>query len=139
MPFDAHFEGLDPVAEAGTSRRELRGLRAYQNGLAGEAAVEQHYLRNGYDVVSKRWRGASGEIDLIVQRDACFVMVEVKCSDCFETALSMITAKQMGRVSRTSLDFLASNALSMDTDMRIDVALVNGLGQVDTIENVTLH
>jgi putative endonuclease len=138
MPFDAQFEGFERPVE-GTSRKALRGLRAYQSGLAGEACVEQSYLARGYDVAARRWRGACGEIDLIFEKDGGYVMVEVKCSTSHEMALSKITAQQMGRVASSSLDFLGKHDLPLETDLRIDVALVDGFGQVETMENVSLH
>lgn len=138
MPFDAQFEGFEAPVD-GTSRRAFRGLRAYQTGLAGEASVEQSYLSRGYDVAERRWRGASGEIDLVFEKDGGYVMVEVKCSTSHEIALSKITAQQMERVASSSLDFLAKRDLPLETDLRIDVALVDAFGQVETMENVSLY
>jgi putative endonuclease len=138
MPFDAQFDGSERPVEK-TSRRALRGLRAYQSGLAGEACVEQSYCGRGYDIVARRWRGASGEIDLIFEKDGGYVMVEVQCSTSHETALLKITAQQMGRVASSSLDFLAKHDLPLETDLRIDVALVDNFGRVETMENVSMH
>lgn len=138
MPLDAQFEGFEQP-QVGSSRRALRGLRAYQSGLAGEACVEQCYRAQGYDVAARRWRGASGEIDLIFEKNGSYAMVEVKCSTSHEVALSKITGRQMQRIASSSLDFLAKHDLSLETDLRIDVALVDCFGQVETIENVSLH
>ncbi len=131
MPFDAPADS--------PSRRALRGLRAYQSGLAGEASVEHTYSARGYEVAARRWRGASGEIDLIFEKDGGFVMVEVKCSTSHEMALSKITERQIGRIASSSLDFLAKQDLPLETDLRIDVALVDAFGQVEVMENVSLH
>ena len=66
-------------------------------------------------------------------------MVEVKTSGTLDSALSHITDRQMARVAAASQDYLVSEGLPINTDLRIDVALVSANGQVETLENVTLH
>ncbi len=89
----------------------------------------------GYDTVAKRWRGAGGEIDLIMQRGSLTVFIEVKKAKCFATAAARITPRQMGRIAQSAeaySDCLPNGSLS---DMRIDVALVDAAGQIEVIEN----
>lgn len=57
-----------------TARRREANAR----GLAAEDAVAQHLRRLGWSVCAQRWRGEAGEIDLVVEREGCLRVVEVK-------------------------------------------------------------
>lgn len=74
-----------------------------------------------------------------MMRAGQIVMVEVKSSDRVETALARVTPKKLSRVAAASQNFLAATERPLNTDMRIDVAVVSTLGQVEVVENVTLH
>jgi len=121
------------------SAKVRRGRRAYQTGQASEQVVERHYQAAGYCCLERRWRGRVGEIDLIMLREDQIVMVEVKSSDRIETALARVTPNKLSRVVAASQDFLVATQRPLNTDMRIDVAVVSTLGQVEVVENVTLH
>jgi hypothetical protein len=54
----------DPVP-APTRQRAERGLRAWHSGFSAEEAVARRYQAQGYAVAARRWRGLSGEIDLV--------------------------------------------------------------------------
>ena len=66
-------------------------------------------------------------------------MDEVKSSDRIKTALARVTSNKLSRVAAASLDFLVAIQRPLNTNMRIDVAVVSTLGQVEVVENVTLH
>ena len=74
-----------------------------------------------------------------MMREDQIVMVEVKSSDRIETALARVTPNKLSRVAAASLDFLVATQRPLNTNMRIDVAVVSNLGQVEVVENVTLH
>ena len=57
---------------------DFRGQIAHHSGEAAEQQVARHYERLGYEILSQRWRGAGGEIDLIVRNPETVVFVEVK-------------------------------------------------------------
>lgn len=119
------------------SAKVRRGRRAYQTGQASEQVVERHYQAAGYCCLERRWRGRVGEIDLIMMREDQIVMVEVKSSDRIETALARVTPNKLSRVVAASQDFLVATQRPLNTNMRIDVAVVSTLGQVEVVENVT--
>ena len=62
----------DPVQDGGQLHLAL--------GPRGEAAAAAHLESHGYRVLTRGYRAAGGEIDLIAQKDACIVFVEVKAS-----------------------------------------------------------
>ena len=119
------------------SAKVRRGRRAYQTGQASEQVVERHYQAAGYCCLERRWRGRVGEIDLIMMREDQIVMVEVKSSDRIETALARVTPNKLSRVVAASQDFLVATQRPLNTNMRIDVAVVSTLGQVEVVENAT--
>lgn len=123
-------------AKALVRRRAERGARAHCSGLAAEAAVEAHYSRNGGTIAARRWRSRVGEIDLVAREGERVVFVEVKRARTFDAAVARVTGRQLSRIAAAALDFLAGHPRGQDAEMRFDVALVNGRGEISVIENV---
>lgn len=113
----------------------MPGAVAYHSGLAAEDQVLGRYLAAGRSLLARRWRGPSGEIDLIVRDGASVVFVEVKRADTFARAAERLTPRQMARIWNAASEFLAGEPAGQDTDIRFDVALVDGQGRIDIIEN----
>ena len=63
------------------------------------------------------------------------VFVEVNKSASFARAATRLGYKQMDRLIAASTEFLADEPKGMLTDVRFDLAMVNGQGQVKIIEN----
>jgi len=118
--------------------RKARGLNNYLNGVAAEDCVERHYCEAGAKILKRRWRGKSGEIDLIFQLGTMFIFVEVKKAKDFAAAAFRLSERQMQRIARAAEEFCASTPLGIDADIRIDVALVNDTSESQIIENVSL-
>lgn len=118
--------------------RALRGQRAYLSGLSAEGCVSDHYLALGYERIAERWRGAAGEIDLIFWKDDVFVFVEVKASKRLADAAEHLRPSQMQRIMRSAEDYIGRQPKGLLSDMRIDVALVDGTGAIEVIENALM-
>ena len=116
-------------------RTEARGRTEYHAGLAAEDTVARDYERRGMRVACRRWRGEGGEIDLIVRDGDAVIFVEVKKSRNFERAAERLGARQMARLCQTAQEFLAGEPGGALTDMRFDVALVDGQGRHHIFEN----
>ena len=113
----------------------MSGLRSYLAGKAAEDAVLAAYRQQGYRLVCRRWRGAAGEIDLVLSKADEIVFVEVKSSRSFARAVAQLTARQIGRllaIAEAALGFFGAGSL---TPMRFDVALVDAAGRIDVIPN----
>lgn len=123
-----------PAPEISAMRR-VRGMTACAAGRMGEDSVMRDYTLRGYAVIASRWRGRSGEIDLIVQRDGEYVFVEVKKSATHRQAADRILHKQIQRICNAALEFCGEFAQGMATFMRFDAALVDAVGRVEIIEN----
>lgn len=110
-------------------------MSGYRNGLAAEDAAERWYLDRGAELVAKRWRAQTGEIDLIVRQNGVLVFVEVKIRKTIDAAAFAISARQWARIVATAEMYLAENNLSLDTDLRFDAALLDRHGTIEVIEN----
>lgn len=113
----------------------MSGATSYHAGVAAEAAVEQHYTRSGRPICARRWRGAAGEIDLIAREGAQVIFIEVKQSATHAEAALHLTPRQMARICASAADFLAGEPDGQLTPARFDVALVDGQGRIDIVEN----
>ena len=118
--------------------RQDRGHRNYHTGLAAEDIVRRRYADEGYELTRSRWRGRSGEIDLIFRRGADIVFAEVKASVDFARAAQSFSHRQLSRIVRAADEFLAADTGHCDVNCRIDLALVDGQGRSQIIENVSM-
>ena len=108
---------------------------AHLAGQAAEYRIAQDYERRGFAVARRRWRGGGGEIDLILRHGAGLVFVEVKQARNLARAAESLSRRQIARLCRSAEEFLADEPLGSLTDVRFDVALVDGQGQTRIIEN----
>jgi putative endonuclease len=125
----------DLVASPARQGRSARGLTNYLAGHAAEASVARHYEDRGVTICARNWRGITGEIDLIGRRGDVVIFVEVKQSRSHDLAASHITQAQIARIFATVDEFLAGEPKGLLTDVRIDLALVDGQGRIDVVEN----
>ena len=113
----------------------MSGARSYHAGLAAENQVAQLYDRTGHRVAARRWRGMSGEIDLIVRDGAEVIFIEVKQSRTHAQAAEHLTQRQMQRIYGAAEEFLGGEPQGSLTPARFDVALVDGMGRIEILEN----
>ncbi len=116
-----------------------RGGMSYHAGAAAENEIAQDYERRGFTVARQRWRGKGGEIDLILRDGDGLIFVEVKQSRSFDRAALRISQRQMLRIYASAAEFIGAEPNGSLTDVRFDVALVNGTGEVQIIENAFGH
>lgn len=113
----------------------MSGAVSYQAGLAAESAVEKFYTRSGRAVCARRWRGSGGEIDLIARDGAEVIFIEVKQSATHAQAAEHLTSRQMARIYASASEFIAGEPGGQLTAVRFDVALVDGAGVIEIVEN----
>lgn len=124
---------------AAQEAREHRGAMSFHAGIAAEGRIAQDYEWRGFPVVRQRWRGKSGEIDLVVRDGDGLIFIEVKQSKNFEQAAQRVSAAQMRRIYNCAEEFLATQPRGSLTNVRFDVALVNRYGETQIIENAFGH
>ncbi len=113
----------------------MTGARSYHAGLAAEDQVAQHYIRDGHQIAARRWRGQAGEIDLIARDGAMVIFIEVKQSRNHATAVEHLTERQFARIYAAAEEFLGGEPAGELTEVRFDVALVDGTGRIEIIAN----
>ncbi|MGA1209902.1 MAG: YraN family protein [Gemmobacter sp.] len=110
-------------------------LSRHLAGQSAESAVARHYAQKGYALERSRWRGLSGEIDIILRRGADIVFVEVKSARTLAEAAERLTLRQMRRIWSAAAEFLAGEPAGGLTPARIDAALVDRQGRIEILEN----
>lgn len=113
----------------------MTGLRSYHAGRAAEDQVARHYSDLGHQICASRWRGVSGEIDLIARCGQGIVFIEVKHARSFDRAAESLSARQMSRILSAGEEFLAGEPLGSSTECRFDLALVDGQGHIRILQN----
>lgn len=113
----------------------MSGAVSYHAGLSAEESVAQFYLRAGQIVIARRWRGTSGEIDVIARDGDQVIFIEVKKSRSHAAAAEHLSPRQMQRIWQTAAEFLGTEPKGQDTDARFDVALVDSVGRIEILKN----
>lgn len=114
---------------------------AHHGGAAAEEQVAALYRHHGFEICARRWRGRhGGEIDLIARRGRLIVFVEVKRSESHAAAAEHLRPAQLRRIAVSATEFLASEVLALDPgppdpDIRFDLALLDGQGKIEIIQN----
>jgi putative endonuclease len=126
---------FDFASSPARQSRKSRGLTNYLSGHAAEASVARYYEDRGITICARNWRGITGEIDLIGRDGEVVVFVEVKQSRTHDLAATHISQAQIGRIFATVDEFVAGEPKGLLTDVRIDLALVDGQGRIDIVEN----
>src|SRR5690606_4578333 len=112
-----------------------RGAVSCSAGRLAEEAVAREYSQSGYQVMSERWRGRSGEIDLILSKGDEYIFVEVKKSRSHDWAALRLGARQIARICNAALEYCGRLPAGLLTAMRFDAAIVDQFGRVEIIEN----
>lgn len=91
-------------------------------GILGERLAESYLLHRHYRVIERNWRGAYGEIDLVVTApDGELVIVEVKArsSGRFGSAIEAIDSEKLRRLHLLARQWCIEHGIRME--YRIDV------------------
>ncbi len=109
-------------------------------GAAGEQAVAEWYLNQGYQVLDRNWHCREGELDLVLARTGEVVFCEVKTrrSEAFGSPAEAVTATKQRRLRVLASRWLAEHPASRARDLRFDVAAVmarrDAALEIDVIE-----
>jgi putative endonuclease len=111
----------------------MNGERSYRTGLSAEDRVAQQYERAGSRIAARRWRGAGGEIDLVVREGDVTVFVEVKVGSTHAAAAERVGPRQTQRIFSAAAEFIAGEPAGSLSDARFDVALVDRMGRIELL------
>jgi putative endonuclease len=108
--------------------------RGYHTGLSAEDIALALYMREGMELLSRRWRCAEGEIDLVLRNADGLVFAEVKARRTLDAASGSVSSAQWRRIGAAASRYLAEKALASSA-CRFDLVLVDGMGRCTRIEN----
>lgn len=96
---------LDSIKKWFTRAEQPRHLR---HGKLGERAAEKHLRRLGLKFLTRNFRSARGEIDLVFRDRDCLVFVEVKTrsSESWTRPAAAVNARKRRLLSQAGLDYL---------------------------------
>jgi putative endonuclease len=101
----------------------LRALFNRLLGNEGERLACRHLKQSGMRVLTRNFRDASGEIDIIARDGDALVFVEVKTRRAGDP-LEAVTTEKQRRLTRVALVFLKARGLIDDTRCRFDVVSI---------------
>ena len=93
-------------------------------GRAAETAAAMLLRLKGYRVLSRRFQGRRGEVDLIARRGSILAFVEVKRRPSVETAAESISPRQRARIIAAAEEFVAARPRLTSLGIRFDAVLV---------------
>ncbi|MEY8883072.1 YraN family protein [Donghicola sp. XS_ASV15] len=116
----------------------MSGQKSYLAGFAAEESVALKYQSAGHRILARRWRGKSGEIDIVAEGPTGLIFVEVKSSKTHARAAASLSVRQQNRLRRAAEEFAAQRHGRTNIDMRVDVALMDQVGRIEILENALL-
>jgi putative endonuclease len=96
-----------------------------RRGRAGERAAAAFLRRRGWRVLARNWRGAGGELDLVVARGDVVAFCEVKTRSDGAALAETLTALQRARIARAAEAFLASRPDLAGMVVRFDLVTID--------------
>jgi putative endonuclease len=104
-------------------------------GKTGEDLACRELERRGYAILARRYRGRSGELDIIARDGATLVFIEVKAREGreFGEATEAVTALKRRRIAKVAVEYMMRHHLS-DGPCRFDVVSIHFDGGAPVIE-----
>lgn len=109
-------------------------------GEKGEELAAQQLKKLGYRILIRNYRTKFGEIDIIAEKKATIIFVEVKIrrTASYGQPMEAVTSKKQQHLSKAALTYLTNNC-QHDKPARFDVVSIllpsGGQPQIEVIEN----
>jgi len=96
-------------------------------GRKGERIACRRLLREGFDILARRWRGRQGELDIVAFEDDMLVFLEVKtrASAQYGEPWEFVDPRKQLILQRTAEEFIAEYDLGQYV-YRFDIVSVTG-------------
>lgn len=107
-------------------------------GKIGEDMAEKFLRRQGYRILSRNWRCALGEIDIVAREKEFTVFVEIKArrSDNFGPGYASVNSAKQVKLIKLAHVYLKRYGLT-DKPCRIDIISID-MAQDDSVLNIEL-
>lgn len=98
-------------------------------GRVGERAAEKYLWRKGYRIVTRNYRAAGAEIDIVAMDGETLVFVEVKTRQSFAAGApeEAVDERKQTRMRRAAEAFVRRYRAD-DYDMRFDIVAIDASG-----------
>lgn len=113
------------------------GVFAYNKGVSAENIAESYLIKYQWNILHRRFRCPTGEIDLIATKGNYLLFVEVKARKKMDDALSAITIQQQKRLLNTAFYYLEFYQSQIE-NVRFDLIAIDQQGQIEHLENIIL-
>lgn len=96
-----------------------------ETGNAGEQVAAKYLQNRKYKIVARNYRWAHGEIDIIAEKNAALIFVEVKTATQkgFGAPETWVDERKQQQIGKTAQQYLFENEID-DRDCRFDVIAV---------------
>lgn len=98
--------------------------KTHDRGIMAESAAELFLRAKGFEILARRYKTSSGEIDLIARDDLYLVFIEVKARPTIDDALFSITPRMRARITQAANHFISENPQYQQSPMRFDMVAV---------------
>ena len=114
----------------------------YELGKEGEQLAINYLERNRYKILEKNWRYQKAEVDIIAQKEAVMVCVEVKTrtSEYFGNPQEFVSPKKIKLLTEAMNEYVTSK--DIDVEVRFDIIAIvkkNSLFEIEHLEDAFLH
>jgi putative endonuclease len=110
--------------------------RIYEKaGRRAETMSVLYLWMRGYKILVRRFKCQAGEIDIIAQKGADLVIIEVKQRATLAAAQDALTPQNLRRVSRAADIFVARNVKVQNLAIRFDAIFVIGAWKLRHLED----
>lgn len=117
------------------------GKTSYNKGREGEKIAADYLKATGYDILTKNFRGGSGEIDIIARKKGITYFVEVKMRKAGSQVapIEAVTANKKRRLKSAVMAWLAKHG-RLDTPCRFMLVLIEmpegeGRPKIEVVED----
>lgn len=99
-------------------------VAAFNRGISAESLAAAWLIGKGYRILSRRYRCAAGEIDIVAGRRHTIIFVEVKARASLDDAAESVTPRQRARIATAAEIWLAQHPNVTFKDLRFDAILI---------------
>ncbi len=104
----------------------MRDRKAAEEAGRTAETVALWYLRlKGWRLLSRRYKCASGEVDLIMRKGETTAFIEVKARATLDGAVESVSPRQARRISAAARSFLAQDRKAHMQACRFDIVAVS--------------
>lgn len=137
-PCPLHRRSFQPLA--GDQQLRLDLDRPPTVGDRGERAAERYLRQQGYEILTRSYRGAGGEIDLIARHESTFVFVEVKSAGARAAAargvVERVDARKRRHLKRAAEHYIEWQVRLARPNFRFDVVAVDLSGPKPAVDHI---